>query len=274
MKPLSALTIAGSDSSGGAGIQADLKTFMALQIHGCSAVTCITAQNTSGVTRLDQLPPISIEAQIQAVFSDIKISAIKTGMLLNSTNIEVTASSLSKTKIPKIIDPVMVSRAGSVLLETKAVEAYKSLLFPQADLLTPNIHEASVLTGKEINLPKDVEDAAKILIDQGAKSVLIKGGGLVNSKGSDYFLTSSEEGEWIRSQFIETIHTHGSGCTLGAAITAYRAKGISLKESIRKAKNFLQELLTKPLIIGSGPNPLCHWDTSPDLKVRGNELLE
>ena len=274
MEPLSALTIGGSDSSGGAGIQADLKTFMALKIHGCSAITCITAQNTCGVTRVDQLPPLSIEAQIQAVFSDIKISAIKTGMLLNSTNIEVTASSLSKTKIPKIIDPVMVSRAGSVLLETKAVEAYKSLLFPQADLLTPNIHEASVLTGREISLPKDVEDAAKMLIDQGAASVLIKGGGLVNSKGSDYFLTSSQEGEWIRSQYIETIHTHGTGCTLGAAITAYRAKGISLKESIRKAKNFLQELLTKPLIIGSGPNPLSHWDISPDLKIRGNELLE
>lgn len=145
-RPDIALTIGGSDSGGGAGIQADLKTFLALQVHGCSAITCVTAQNTCGVSRVDALPPEALSAQIEAVLTDLPVAALKTGMLLNRSLIEVTARALEPLTIPRLIDPVMVSRAGSVLLEPEAIEAYRQRLLPLADLITPNIHEARLLS--------------------------------------------------------------------------------------------------------------------------------
>ena len=220
MVPAIALSIGGSDSGGGAGIQADLKTFLALQVHGCSAITCVTAQNTCGVSRVDALPPEALSAQIEAVLTDLPVAALKTGMLLNRSLIEVTARALEPLTIPRLIDPVMVSRAGSVLLEPEAIEAYRQRLLPLADLITPNIHEARLLSGEVVEEVSDVERAAERLLVMGPQAVLIKGGGLPGLRGRDYLLQSSGLGQWLQHALVETAHSHGSGCTLWAAITA------------------------------------------------------
>ena len=253
-----ALTIAGSDSSGGAGIQADLKTFMALGVHGCSAITCVTAQNTLGVKRVDALSSDSLLSQISTVFEDFPINSIKTGMLLNQSLIEATYECLSNKKSHKVIDPVMVSRAGSLLLEKNAIDAYQELLFPQADILTPNIYEATILSGQEIREKEDIEYAAKKIIDQGVASVLIKGGGNRNLRGKDYFQSNVNECMWISHPTIKTKDTHGSGCTLAAAITAYLAKGLTLIEAIKKAKDYINKCLNNSLELGEGQGPFWH----------------
>lgn len=258
MTPAIALSIGGSDSGGGAGIQADLKTFTALQVHGCSAITCVTAQNTCGVSRVDALTPEAITAQIDAVISDLAVTALKTGMLLNRELIEATAEALRPLALPRLIDPVMVSRAGAVLLEADAIDGYRQLLLPLAELITPNIHEASLLSGLPIDDAAAMEQAAAVLVDQGAAAVLIKGGGLSGMRGSDY-LRLGAGGQWLRSPEVATPHTHGSGCTLGAAITAYRARGLPLVEAVRAAKVYVDGGLRQALAIGAGQGPLCHW---------------
>ena len=259
MRPPIALTIAGSDSGGGAGIQADLKTFLALQVHGCSAISCITAQNTLGVSRVDGLPPEALTAQIEAVLSDLPVAAIKTGMLLNASLIAAAADALRPLQLPRLIDPVMVSRAGAVLLEPEAIAAYRQRLLPLAELITPNLHEARLLSGLAIEDAAGVERAAAQLLDQGPAAVLIKGGGLPQLRGHDYLLQRGAEGLWLRSAVIDTPHTHGSGCTLGAAITAHRAHGMGLPEAVRAAKAYVEGGLRHALAIGAGQGPLCHW---------------
>lgn len=254
-----ALTIGGSDSGGGAGIQADLKTFTALGVHGCSALSCVTAQNTCGVRRVDALPPESLTAQIEAVLSDLPVAALKTGMLLNRSLIEATAAVLDPLSIPRLIDPVMVSRAGSVLLEAEAIEAYRSLLLPRAELLTPNLHEASLLSGLPIQGAEDVEQAAARLLQLGCAAVLIKGGGHRDLRGRDYLRLDAGEGLWLVHPAVDTPHTHGSGCTLGAAITAARARGLPLRQAVQSAKSFVEAGLRHALAIGAGQGPLCHW---------------
>ncbi len=262
MKPLPiaiALTIGGSDSGGGAGIQADLKTFMAQGVHGCSAITCVTAQNTLGVHRVDALPPDALIAQIEAVSSDLAVGALKTGMLLNQRLIEATAEAIGPLTVPKLIDPVMVSRAGAVLLEPGAIEAYQRCLLPQAELVTPNLHEARLLTGRSIQGAADVEAAAAKMLGQGPAAVLIKGGGLAELRGRDYLLTRQGGGHWLTHPAIATPHTHGSGCTLGAAITAGRARGLDLEAAVQAAKRYVEGGLRWSLAIGGGQGPLCHW---------------
>ncbi len=254
-----ALTIGGSDSGGGAGIQADLKTFTALQVHGCSALTCITAQNTCGVSRVDALPPEALAAQIEAVLSDLPVASLKTGMLLNQPLIETTAAALAPLSMPRLIDPVMVSRAGSVLLEPEAITAYRQQLLPLADLLTPNLQEARLLTGLPIATAEEVEDAADALLQLGPRAVLIKGGGLAELRGRDYLLSREGGGCWLEHAVVATTHTHGSGCTLGAAITAYRARGLPLVEAVQAAKRYVEGGLRQSLAIGAGQGPLCHW---------------
>lgn len=254
-----ALTIGGSDSGGGAGIQADLKTFLALQVHGCSAISCVTAQNTLGVSRVDALPPAALTAQIEAVVSDLAVAALKTGMLLNAPLIEAAAAAIQTLTMPKLIDPVMVSRAGAVLLEEGAIAAYRRCLLPQAELLTPNVHEARLLGGCTIEGPADVERAAEQLLVMGPAGVLIKGGGLADLRGRDYLLTTEGEGQWLRHAPIATPNTHGSGCTLGAAITAGRARGLVLEEAVVAAKGYVEGALREALTIGGGQGPLCHW---------------
>ena len=264
--PAIALTIGGSDSGGGAGIQADLKTFTALGVHGCSAISCVTAQNTLGVSRVDALPPEALTAQIEAVVSDLAVGALKTGMLLNQALIEATAAAIAPLSIPKLIDPVMVSRAGAVLLEAGAIEAYRRCLLPQAELLTPNLHEARLLTGLAIENAAEVERAAERLLAgaagglaPGPQAVLIKGGGLADLRGRDYLLRRDGPGRWLKHAAIATPHTHGSGCTLGAAITAGRAKGLELEAAIAEAKAYVEGALRQALAIGGGQGPLCHW---------------
>jgi len=257
--PAIALTIGGSDSGGGAGIQADLKTFTSLQVHGCSALSCVTAQNTCGVTRVDALPAEALSAQIEAVLSDLAVDALKTGMLLNRPLIEATAAALAPLSLPRLIDPVMVSRAGAVLLEAEAIDAYRQVLLPLADLLTPNLHEAQLLTGSAIATAADVERAAGRLLEQGPAAVLIKGGGLPELRGRDYLLTTSRTGCWLVHAHVPTPHTHGTGCTLGAAITAYRARGLGLSEAVQAAKAYVEGGLRQALAIGAGQGPLCHW---------------
>jgi len=254
-----ALTIGGSDSGGGAGIQADIKTFTALGVHGCSALTCVTAQNTLGVLRVDALPAESLTAQIEAVLSDLAVAAVKTGMLLNEELIEATAAALAPLALAKLIDPVMVSRTGAVLLEPTAIAAYRSQLLPQAELLTPNLHEARLLADCPIQDRAGVERAAERLLAMGPAAVLIKGGGLAELRGWDYLLSGSEPGRWLRHTPIATPHTHGSGCTLGAAITAGRARGLALQEAVAQAKRFVEGGLRRSLAIGHGQGPLCHW---------------
>ncbi len=259
MVPAIALSIGGSDSGGGAGIQADLKTFLALQVHGCSAITCVTAQNTCGVSRVDALPPEALSAQVEAVLTDLPVAALKTGMLLNRPLIEATARALAPLSIPKLIDPVMVSRAGSVLLEPEAIEAYRQLLVHQAELITPNIHEARLLSGLAIENPAAVERVAARLLELGPQAVLIKGGGLASLRGRDYLLQRSGAAQWLEHAPVETPHSHGSGCTLGAAISAMRARGLPLLESVQRAKTFVELGLRASLAIGAGQGPLCHW---------------
>ncbi len=259
MHPPIALSIGGSDSGGGAGIQADLKTFTALQVHGCSAITCVTAQNTCGVSRVDALPPEALTAQIEAVLSDLPVAALKTGMLLNVGLIEATAAALAPLSIPRLIDPVMVSRAGSPLLEPEAIEAYRNQLLPLAELITPNVHEARLLSGRPITTPAEVERAAALLLELGPAAVLIKGGGLADLRGSDYLLLAGGEGLWLRAAAIDTPHSHGSGCTLAAAITAERARGLELTAAVQAARRYVQGGLRHALAIGSGQGPLCHW---------------
>jgi len=254
-----ALTIGGSDSGGGAGIQADLKTFTAQKVHGCSAISCVTAQNTLGVSRVDALPPEGLTAQIEAVVNDLAVDALKTGMLLNQALIEATANAIAPLAIPKLIDPVMVSRAGAVLLEEGAIEAYRRCLLPQAELLTPNLHEARLLSGCPIEGGTDVERAAERLLAMGSAAVLVKGGGLAELKGRDYLLTQGGTGQWLTHAPIATPHTHGSGCTLGAAITAGRARGLELEAAVVAAKRYVEGCLREALAIGGGQGPLCHW---------------
>ena len=257
-QPPVALAIGGSDSGGGAGIQADLKTFALLRVHGCCALTCVTAQNTLGVHRVDALPAASLTAQIEAVFADLPVAALKTGMVLNRDLIEATAAAIAPRTVPRVIDPVMVSRAGSVLLDPGAIEAITRLLLPLADLLTPNRHEAALLAGMAIEGEGDVPEAAARIAALGPKAVLIKGGALPALRGSDWLL-DQEGGRWLRGPAVETSHTHGSGCTLAAAITAGLASGLPLSAALEQARGIVQAGLVHALAIGAGQGPLCHW---------------
>lgn len=257
-RPPVALTIGGSDSGGGAGIQADLKTFALLQVHGCSALTCVTAQNTIGVERVDALPPQALVAQIEAVCRDLPVAALKTGMLLRRDLIEATASTIAPLSLRRVIDPVMVSRAGAVLLEPEAIAALRTLLLPLADLLTPNLREASLLVGRPLEGERDVEAAAETIAALGPRAVLIKGGGSPSLRGCDWLLEESG-GRWLRRPPVETPHTHGSGCTLSAAITAWLARGLPLGEAVGEAKAYVEGGLIHSLAIGAGQGPLCHW---------------
>tara|TARA_Y100001978_G_scaffold190372_1_gene193507 strand:- start:1617 stop:2396 length:780 start_codon:yes stop_codon:yes gene_type:complete len=252
------LSIAGSDSGGGAGLQADLRTFMALKVHGCCAITCITAQNSLGVDAVQALETQIINSQINTVFSDFEIKSLKTGMLFNKDIVINISEKLKSYSIPKIIDPVMVSRAGATLIEKSAINAYKDLLFPQADILTPNILEASLLSETKIENKNDIEDAGLKLLDLGSNSVLIKGGGINKFKGKDFYIDKNGTTKWFNSDFIDTTNTHGSGCTLSAAICGYRGLGLSMLESVTNAKAFINKSLSKSYKIGSGPGPLGH----------------
>ena len=254
-----ALSIGGSDSGGGAGIQADLRTFISLKVHGCTAITCITAQNSLEVTNVEAVQNHMLTNQIDALFSDFEIKSLKTGMLLNEEIIINISDKLKDYSIPKIIDPVMVSRTGSKLIEDSAINAYKKLLFPQAEIVTPNIFEANLLSNTQIINEEDIENSAKNILKLGPKAVLIKGGGLNHLKGKDFYIDKTGKRNWLTNKFVNTLNTHGSGCTLSAAICSYMALGFDLIDSIKKAKIFIERSLESSYKIGRGPGPLGHY---------------
>lgn len=254
-----ALSIAGSDSGGGAGIQADLKTFMALDVFGMTAVTAITAQNTLGVHGIYDVPLAGIGAQIDAVVTDIGVDALKTGMLSQVAVIELVAGKIREHQLSNlVVDPVMVAKGGASLLQTEAQSALRELLLPLATVVTPNIPEAEVLTGLTIGTEAEMEKAAELLVGRyGARSVVVKGGHL-ESQPVDVFY-DGETMLKLRGERFATRHTHGTGCTFSAAITALLARGEALEVAVRTAKAYISAAIREELGLGGGHGPTNHW---------------
>ncbi|MDX2097472.1 MAG: bifunctional hydroxymethylpyrimidine kinase/phosphomethylpyrimidine kinase [Leptolyngbyaceae cyanobacterium bins.59] len=255
-----ALTIAGSDSGGGAGIQADLRTFAFHKVHGTSALTCITAQNTLGVTRVDALPPEAVVAQMEAVVSDIGVQAAKTGMLLNQEIITAVAEQVTRLEIGNlVVDPVMVSRTGAQLIDDGAITALRAKLIPQARIVTPNRYEAQILSGWEVTTLEAMQEAAKAIYQLGPKAVLVKGGGMADAlKGVDVWFDGKTL-DVLTTEQVDTPHTHGTGCTLSAAIAANLAMGQDLLTAVRQAKLYVTTALHYSLAIGHGQGPVGHF---------------
>lgn len=254
-----AMTIAGSDSGGGAGIQADLKTFHQFQVFGTSVVVAVTSQNTLGVTQVHTLPVSSIETQIQAVHSDLHPKAVKTGMLATSVIVEAVASCLQSCNIPNyVLDPVMVASSGDRLLEDDAVALVARLLIPMALLITPNSQEAGILTGSTIENQHDMAEAALKLQDMGACAVLIKGGHINGDKVTD-LLRFESQSRLFSHERIDTTSTHGTGCTLSAAITAELANGRSIVDAVETGLNFVNRAIAAAPSLGAGHGPLNHF---------------
>lgn len=255
-----ALTIAGSDSSGGAGVQADLKTMLALGVYGMSAITALTAQNTTGVAAIFKSSPDFLAAQLDSVFADIPPAALKTGMVFSADLIEVTAAKLQEHRAKNIVtDPVMVATSGARLLTEDAAAALQETLLPLATLITPNLPEAEALTGLEIHSKADMEKAARLLQEKSGASVLCKGGH--RFEDADDLLLFGEGAIWLRERHIENPNTHGTGCTLSAAIAACLAKGENLPTAVRKAKEYVTGALAAGLDLGHGSGPLHHgWN--------------
>lgn len=252
-----ALTVAGSDSCGGAGIQADIKTMTVHGVYAMSAITALTAQNTTGVTGIMEVTPEFLEAQISAVVTDIFPDAVKTGMIPSAPLIRVISSSIKKYSLKNIVvDPVMISTSGSRLINPEAVTALQELLFPLATLITPNIPEAEVISGIKIDSEKDMESAAKVLALRFGCSVLLKGGHQVNDAND--FLYDGSSGKWFKGRRIENPNTHGTGCTLSSAIASNLAKGKSLEESVGNAKDYISGALSAMLDLGKGSGPMNH----------------
>lgn len=260
ISPPVALTIAGSDSGGGAGIQADLRTFAFHKVHGTNALTCITAQNTLGVTRVDALPPESVAAQMAAVVSDIGVQAAKTGMLLNQEIIAIVAAQIQILQIPNlVVDPVMVSRTGAQLIDAAAIATLQTALIPLATVLTPNRYEAQMLANMEIHTLEDMQSAAQKIHQLGAKAVLIKGGGMAGElRGVDVWW-DGQLLEILQTEVVETNNTHGTGCTLSAAIAANLAIGHDALTATRLAKAYVTTALKYSLAIGKGQGPVGHF---------------
>jgi hydroxymethylpyrimidine/phosphomethylpyrimidine kinase len=255
-----ALSIAGSDSGGGAGIQADLLTFAAHGIHGATALTAITAQNTVAVRAWQALEPAMVRAQIEAVVEDMELSALKTGMLANRQIIEEVASIIGSLGLrPLVVDPVMVAKSGDRLLDTSAESAYMERLFPLAALITPNIPEAEVLLARKIRSVDDMKDAATALLRVGCRAVLIKGGHLEGDPTD--VLWDGESLHELVAPRIDTKNTHGTGCTYSAAITARLAYGHDLETSVRGAKQYLTTAIRESYSPGKGHGPVRHLNS-------------
>ena len=253
-----ALTIAGSDSSGGAGIQADLKTFAANGVFGMSAITAVTAQNTQGVFAVEDISPEVIGQQIAAVFDDIAVDAVKIGMVSRIETIGVISEQLTRYKAKNIVvDPVMVSKSGCHLLNPDAVKALIDQLLPLATVVTPNIPEAEIIAGMTISNLSDMEEAAARIFELGAKHVLLKGGHLLD-QATDVLFDGGSMQRFYAAR-IPTNNTHGTGCTLASAIAANLAKGYPINEAIRLAKEYLTIAITHSLAIGKGVGPTHHF---------------
>jgi len=249
-----ALTVAGSDPSGGAGIQADLKTFHQFGVYGEAVVTLLTVQNTKSLTRVEIIDPALVVAQLEAVVSDIRPTAAKIGAVGNSTVIEALAGYLQTAALTLIVDPVMCSKRGARLMERDAETAFRDKLLPLATLVTPNLPEAEVLSGVTIHSPEDAERAARLIVSLGAGAVLIKGGHLPGAPTDLLYANSSFR--WFAGERIETVHTHGTGCVYSAAITAGLARGNQLEAAVAVAKRFVQAAIATAPGLGGGEGPL------------------
>lgn len=270
VKPARILTIAGSDSGGGAGIQADLKTCTALGCYGMTAITAITAQNTLGVRAIHEVPAPCVRDQIAAVFEDIGVDAVKTGMLSSEAIIEAVADGLRRYKsAPVVVDPVMISKSGAALLKQDAVEALKRLLLPLSTVLSPNIPEAEVLSGIRIETAEEITRALHILHGMGPEFVLLKGGHLQAETAVDY-LFDGDTITTFTAERLQTVHTHGTGCTYSAAIACFLGLGESVPRAVHLAKNYLTCAILHGmhLGLGSGTGPLHHgWNLETDINT-------
>ena len=257
MKMKTALTIAGSDCSGGAGIQADIKTMTMNGVYAMSAITALTAQNTTGVRKIQESTPEFLEQQIDAVFEDIFPDAVKIGMVSSSEIVCVIADRLKYHKAKNIVvDPVMVATSGSSLMKTDAVKTLIDVLLPIATLVTPNIPESEVLSGISIENKEDMQMAAKTIGDKYSCAVLLKGGHSINDAND--LLYANGEFKWFYGKRIDNPNTHGTGCTLSSAIAANLAKGFNVSDSVRKAKEYISDALAAGLDLGQGSGPLMH----------------
>ena len=257
-----AVTIAGSDSSGGAGIQADLKTFSALGVYGASVITALTAQNTRGVRGIHDVPPAFITAQIDAVFSDLKVDAVKIGMLSQPAAIKAVAAGLKRHEVKNVVlDPVMVAASGDRLLAPEAVEVLRRVLIPLATLITPNLPEAAaLLDALEASTEPEMKDQAQQLLELGAKAVLLKGGHADGAESVDFLVQPTSVAR-LAVDRIPTVNTHGTGCTLSSAVAAGLAKGLSLAEAVREGKAYVTAAIAASgkLHIGHGFGPTHHF---------------
>lgn len=255
-----ALTIAGTDPTGGAGIQADLKTFQELKSYGMSIITSVVAQNTTGVQDVHHVPLEMIEAQLQSVFSDMPVHAFKTGMIANIDMMEVIEQEIRKHDIPFVIDPVMVATSGDTLINEDARDYLRDHLLPLCAVVTPNLPEAEYLTSMEITTYDEMQEAAKKIVHEfGAGAALVKGGHLTGD-AVDY-LYDGEQMIELRENRIDTVNTHGTGCTYSAAITAYLSYGLTLHEAVRKAKVYVTEAIRHSFDLGAGSGPTNHFAT-------------
>ncbi|MCE6992686.1 bifunctional hydroxymethylpyrimidine kinase/phosphomethylpyrimidine kinase [Dyadobacter sp. CY323] len=255
------LTIAGSDSSGGAGIQADLKTIAALGAYGASAITALTAQNTLGVRAIHPVPPAFVMEQLEAIFEDLTVDAVKIGMV-NTVEVAMVIARILDRYQPKFVvfDPVMVSTSGSKLIQDETIEALWDKIFPKVHLITPNLDEGQILISRNIKTVDEMKLAAEEMVAKGCGAVLLKGGHLSTPTLSDVFAQKDEETLILESDFIDSRNVHGTGCTLSSAIATFVAKGNSLAESIIFAKGYISNAIEagKNVNTGSGPGPLNH----------------
>ena len=255
------LTIAGSDSGGGAGIQADLKTFSALGCFGMTAITALTAQNTTGVSAIHGVPPDMLRAQIDAVLEDIGVDAVKIGMLHSPEIVHTVASAIDRHGLMHVVlDPVMVATSGAVLVDSPAIAALVSELFGRTALVTPNLDEASLLVGRTLTSEADMQVAAQELLAKGARAVLLKGGHLAGDVVSDLLQVAGSAPHWMRAPRIATANTHGTGCTLSSAIAAHLALGMSLIDAVEAARTYVRGALAAGTNVktGQGGGPLNH----------------
>lgn len=253
-----ALTIAGTDPTGGAGIQADLKTFQELQSYGMSVITSVVAQNTTGVQDVHHLPISMIERQLDSVFSDMPVNAFKTGMIANIDMMQAVKEKISAVDAPYVMDPVMVATSGDALIVENARNYLREHLLPLTALVTPNIPEAEFLTGEKVDTLDDMKHAAVQLVEKfGAGAALVKGGHL-DGDATDFLYDGNNLSVFSEAR-IETVNTHGTGCTYSAAITAYLSQGMPLQEAVQRSKHFVTAAIKHAYDLGNGNGPTNHW---------------
>ena len=264
------LSIAGSDSGGGAGVQADLKTFAALGCFGMTAITALTAQNTTGVRSIHAVPLQILADQIDAVVEDIGADAVKIGMLHSAPTVQAVADAIDRHQLRRVVlDPVMVATSGATLIDPPAVASLVRELFPRTALITPNLDEAALLVDRPLRSEADMEAAARELIARGANAVLVKGGHLEGDTVSDLLLLKDADPQWMRAPRIATANTHGTGCTLSSAIAAHLALGADLPQAVRQAREFVRGALQAGATVrtGAGSGPLNHGHAPQPMRL-------